>query len=147
MVPVMSNRRRITALVMSLLLAHLAWVGSGFACDMTTMAHSGSDAIAAMDMSDDMAGMDMTGMDMAGMDMSGTTKPLSGSESEHHHAPCDFPWAPEGCQSMAPCAPIALAAVTELFARPDAKQSSVAALGVLTPPSIKRPPELPPPRA
>ncbi len=90
---------------------------------------------------------DMAGMDMPEMDMAGTGQKQSGKESEHHHAPCDFPWAPEGCQSMAPCAPIALASITEPLRTPDAMPSSVAPAGVLTPPSIKLPPELPPPRA
>lgn len=122
---------------MTILLTHLAWVGSGFACDMTDGA-----AMAAPDVMGDMSGMSMPGMDMAGM-----TERQSGGESEHHHAPCDFPWAPEGCQSMTPCAPIALASVTELLRTPDAMPSAIAVLAVLPPPSIQLPPEPPPPRA
>ncbi len=121
---------------MTVLVAHLAWVGSGFACDMT-----GGAAMAAPDMMADMSGMSMPGMDMTGM-----TQEKSGGESGHH-APCDFPWVPEGCQSMTPCAPIALASASELLRAPDAMPSSIADLAVLTRPSIKLPPELPPPRA
>lgn len=122
---------------MTILLTHLAWVGNGFACDMTDGA-----ATAAPDVRGDMPGMNMPGMNMAGM-----TQKESGGESGQHHAPCDFPWAPDGCQSMTPCAPIALASITALLRTPNATPSSIADLAVLTPPSIRRPPEPPPPRA
>lgn len=131
---------RVTALVMSFSLANLAWVGSGFACDMTSPA--GGVAMAGMDMAGNMAGMDM-----AGMDMTGTTKTQSGEEPAHQHAPCDLPWAPGGCQSMAPCAPIALASIADPLRASATIPVAITALVVLTPPSIDLLPELPPPRA
>ena len=125
---------------MSLSLANLAWVGSGFACDMTSPA--GGVAMAGMDMAGDIAGMDMSGMDMTA-----TTETQSGEEPEPQHAPCDFPWAPEGCRSMAPCAPVALASIADPLRASDTIPVAVTALVVLTPPSNDLLPGLPPPRA
>lgn len=134
--------RRLTALATSLLLAHLAWLGSGIACDMATMGQAGGAAMAAMDMPVEVAGVGAPRSDAAGM-----SRVPSGATAEHHHAPCDFPWSADGCRSTAPCAPMALASMSVSLRASDAAQPSVAAVGVLTPPSTMLPPELPPPRA
>jgi hypothetical protein len=105
------------------------------------MGHSAITAVASMDMPGDMPMADMPGMDMSG------AQQQPGGESGHDHAPCTFPWAPDGCQSMAPCAPTALTSHAEALRVLHAVPSPVASLDVRTPASIKSPPELPPPRA
>ncbi len=94
-----------------------------------------------------MADMNMSRMDMPGMEMPSGPQQPAGGAPEHDHAPCKFPWAPDGCQSMTPCAPLALTSYTQSLRAPDDVPSTVAPLVVLTPPSQVRPPELPPPRA
>ena len=134
----MRRTRRLTAFVLSALFAHVLWVGSGFACVMPEMGHSSSSPIVAVAMSDaNMAGMDMP--DAPGNSPSGAPA--------HDHAPCKLPWAPDGCSSMTPCAPIALASPTEPLGSPEIMPPSIARLAVLTPPSQVRAPDLPPPRA
>ena len=138
----MARLRRITALFVTVLLAQLLLVESGFGCQMPSMEQ---DAGGAMAMSTGaMAGMDMSGMDMSGMDV--PTSP-SDTDDPSDEAPCRFPWAPAGCQSMVPCGPAALAVLTPALTVPKAAPGAALALTVLTPPSQARPPELPPPRA
>lgn len=129
--------RRLTALVLSLLLAHVTWVGSGFACAMPAMGHSASAVATTGDTLEGMAGMAMPGA---------TGQPTDGRPT-HDHAPCRLPWAPDGCQSMTTCAPLALVSYDEPLRTPDVVPASIAALAVLTPPSEVLAPELPPPRA
>lgn len=133
----MARLRRIAALFVVVLLAQLLLVESGFACQMPSMKR---DAGGAMAMS--------TGA-IAGMDMSGMGMPASPSDTgdPSDEAPCRFPWAPAGCQSMVPCGPAALAVLTPALTVPKAAPGVVLALAVLAPPSQARPPELPPPRA
>ena len=138
----MRRARRLTALFASLLLAHLLWAGSGFACAMSDGVQVRGASVAAMDMS----GMDMPGMDMARMGMSGPTLHPN-EDAEHHHAPCESPTAPDDCESMTPCAPLALATAPESPSAPGRVPSFVAPLVVLVPPSLVSPPESPPPRA
>jgi hypothetical protein len=133
----MHRRRLILALLTSLLFAQLLWAGSGFACGMPGAEHSAGVL---------MAGMDMSG-DMAGMDMSGMATPEEGGVPAHHHTSCDTPAMPDDCQSMAPCAPLALASAPESSSVPQRTPSFVTPLVVLTPPSLAFPPESPPPRA
>jgi hypothetical protein len=135
----MRRVRRFTALVTSLLFAHVLWAGSGFACAMPDMAQG--------DQPVSIAGTDMFGMDMAGMQMPSTTPQNSDSSPAHHHAPCESPAAPGDCQSMTPCAPLALASTPESPELPQRVPSFVTPLTVLTPPSLASPPESPPPRA
>jgi hypothetical protein len=134
----MRRTRRLTAFFVSALFAHVLWVGSGFACVMPDMGRSPSAAMATMVMS---------GADMAGMGMPDMAGSPSGEAPAHDHAPCKLPWAPDGCSSMTPCAPLALASYEEPLRSPEVGPSSVARLTVLTPPSQVRTPELPPPRA
>ncbi|MFN2566959.1 MAG: hypothetical protein ABR499_18330 [Gemmatimonadaceae bacterium] len=133
----MRSARRLTALLVSFLFAHLLWAGSGFACTMPTADHGSGAA---------MAGMEMPG-DMAGMDMGSTTVRGQGDDVAHHHAPCESPSTSDDCQTMTPCAPLALASVEEFLEAPHAVPSFVTPVAVLTPPSRVSPPESPPPRA
>lgn len=135
----MRHARRMTALLVSLLLAHVTWVGSGFACRMPGMGNI-SDGMASM------AGMDMSSTEMDGMGMAGTLEQPSGAPA-HDHEGCQLPWAPDGCQSMAPCAPLAMASLLQVLQVPGDVPAAVASQLVLTPPSQVRAPELPPPRA
>lgn len=131
----MPHARRITALVVNLLLGHVMWVGSGFACSMPAMDH-GSTATPGM------AAMEMSGNAMAGMDMSGE-HPSDAPD----HEPCKLPWAPDGCRSMTPCAPLAMASLPQALQMADDTPLAIASQRALTPPSQVRAPELPPPRA
>lgn len=131
--------RRVAALISSLLLLQLVLVGSGFACAMPMpmgqqsppAANAASTAVS----------------DMVGMDMSGSQREASSKAPASDRSPCRFPWAPAGCQSMAPCAPVAMAQAAEVASLPVTGAYVVAALDVLTPPSRSTPPELPPPKA
>ena len=129
----MRHARRLAALLVSLAFAQILWAGSGFACAMPVMAAEHSPGAS-------MAGIDMSG-DMAGMDMPDEQEPM------HHHAACDVPSAPDDCQSMTPCAPLALAPIAEAPRVPDLVPSAVVVLAELMPPSTTAPPESPPPRA
>jgi hypothetical protein len=93
-----------------------------------------------------MAGIEMPG-DMAGMDMAGMTAHGQGENPAHHHAPCESPSTSDDCQTMTPCAPLALASAEESPQSPHGVPLSVAPLAVLSPPSPVSPPESPPPRA
>ena len=120
--PHMPRRRPWSPTLAALFLLQLVFVGSGYVC---AMPHAGD-----------------TGGQMAGMAM----------HTDHHappdkQAPCRFPWAPDGCQSMAPCAPAALTSPTQVLSPAPQPVTIVPALTVLTPPSQTSPPELPPPRA
>ena len=124
----MRHSRRIVALLVTLLFAHTMGVGSGFACVMPAMADPSAAA-------------------MAGMDMSGMAEQQSGDAPSKERAPCDFPWAPDGCELMAPCGPLAIASLAQV-PQPAAVVPALAGQrAVLMPPSMTRAPELPPPRA
>jgi hypothetical protein len=117
----MHRRRRWFATLAALFLLQLVFVESGYACAMPTMGTT------------PMAGMTMPAHP-------GHEIPTDG------HKPCRFPWAPDGCQSMAPCAPAALATASVTLAAAPQLVAVVPALIVRTPPSETPPPELPPPR-
>ena len=128
--------RRLTASFLGLLLANLIWVGSGYAC-VTPSGYSTASTATA----------DVTSQAMAEMNMAGTPTATSDGAPQDHMPPCQFPWAPDGCQSMAPCAPHAIFAHVFELEVPNATPVRVAELTVLTPPSALRAPDLPPPRA
>jgi hypothetical protein len=132
----MRRSRRIFALLTNLLFAHLLWAGSGFACAMPDAEHGAGASKAGMEMPRDMAGMDM-----------GSTVRGQGDDAAHHHAPCESPSTSDDCQTMTPCAPLALASAEESLQAPHGVPLSVAPLAALTPPSPVSPPESPPPRA
>jgi hypothetical protein len=118
----MRRARRIVAALCALLVLELVFVGSGYAC-------SRPDALASM----------------ADMGMA-ATPPTGQPVAPEHQAPCRFPWAPEGCQSMVPCAPSAIAVPSQRAADVPPLVATVPVLFVVTPPSVASPPELPPPR-
>lgn len=130
--------RRVAALVSSLLLLQSVLIGSGFACALPMP--MGQPTPAGAELSTAMS--DMTGMDMSGSQQQPSSK-APGSDG----SPCRLPWAPAGCQSMAPCAPVAIAETAEVASPLVRGAYSIAALDVLTPPSRSTPPELPPPKA
>ena len=130
--------RRVTAVVLSLLLAHVAWVGNRSACDLAAHDHPQPAA---------MADMNMSAMDMAGMLRPGLNPGDTAGSSEDPHAPCSLPWATDGCRSAATCAPTALASLVPVLSVPQAAPFSVAAAGDVMPLSLTLVPELPPPRA
>jgi hypothetical protein len=120
----MPRRRRWFATLATLFLLQLVFVESGYACAMPTM---GATAMASM----------------VGMPMPAHTARQAPTDSK---GPCRFPWAPDGCQSMAPCAPAALAVAAQVLTAAPQLVAAVPALIVRTPPSETSPPELPPPR-
>lgn len=135
----MPRFRRVTALLLSFLLAHVMWVGSGFACVMPAMEMgSATSAAPAMEMSD---------ADMRAMGMLPAAPKESGPPASDEHADCDLPWAPAGCQSAAPCTPVANVAGGQLLGLNDQPSPGVASIVELIPPSAVRLPELPPPRS
>lgn len=89
---------------------------------------------------------------MAGMrmDSSHSAQVLSQNPGTHPQslpAPCRFPWAPDGCQSMVPCSPAAVASTVAQVEAITARHGPITAWTWLTPPSVSSAPELPPPRA
>lgn len=133
----MRRARRSTAILVAILLANLTRVGSGFACVMPGPAqHSTSEAAMSTTEtpSDDMA-------NMPGMDA-----PQHGSSSDEQNTPCKFPWAPDGCRLMTPCAPLALASLDVGVVQRSVLPPQPELLVVLTPPSAVRAPDRPPPR-
>ena len=126
--------RRIAALLSGALILQLVLVGSGYACARPMQMATGANAA---DMSA-MAGKDMTNMPAA-------ARPANAPPPDD--APCRLPWAPAGCQSMTPCAPIVVASpsVTVLLTPPAG--ASRLALVVVVPTARSIPPEPPPPKA
>src|SRR5579862_4534916 len=114
--------RRIVAALSAVFVLQLVFVGSGYACPRSD------------------AGGSMADMGMA---MAHGGQPAS----PHHQTPCRFPWAPDGCRNMVPCAPAAIATPAQAVVDLPPLVASVPVLSVVTPPSVNSPPELPPPRA
>ena len=129
----MRRSSRLVAALSGLFLSATVLATSGFVC--------ANDANGAK-----MASMQMTGYDGdAGRIVA--VSHFSARHPEKSHAPCKFPWAPDGCQSMVPCSPSVIATplmqLMSFFALPQ----SVVAVVALKPPSEIPAPELPPPRA
>lgn len=118
-------RSRVFGATLLLSMCYLILVGSGFGCAWSSSATSTS---------------------MAAMGMDGITQGPSG---HHDRAPtgCQFPWAPDGCQTMAPCAPVALESASIALAPIAVAPEAAPPLLVIAPRSLTRAPELPPPRA
>jgi hypothetical protein len=114
----MRRLRRATAVFSALFVLLLVFVESGYACAMPRMG----------------------GMSMAQGAHAASPMPA------HHQSPCRFPWAPDGCQSMAPCAPATLVTASQMLTDPPALVPAIPVLAMLTPPSATSPPDLPPPR-
>ena len=138
---------------MHLLLLHLLVVGSGDACVLPAVARAAhgfaAAAAASTATTDEASGMTrMTGMTrMAAPDRAGA---IDGKECEHPEgAPAGHKVPPlPACQSMAPCAPAALAVAPATIARPSMLiDADPVGLVVLAPDSRTSAPEPPPPRA
>jgi hypothetical protein len=128
---IMSRSRRLSAITALLLVFQFIVLGSGFACAMPGM-------------SDGSASAGMEQMDMGG---GPPTPPAPQQTPSKDQAPCSFPWAPANCNSMAPCAPAAVASTMVALLPACAVEHDVGLLTILAPPSRNTPPELPPPRA
>jgi hypothetical protein len=134
MVNVMRRLSRITGLISGVLPVAFVLVTSGFAC----VDSASPDTMAKM-------GMAGSAVNSGAMALgSAATLPASAPAPT---APCKFPWAPDGCQSMVPCAPAALTSGTTALAHTSAVPERIAVGVSLTPLSVTTPPELPPPRA
>lgn len=84
---------------------------------------------------------------MAEMGMSTPVTQDAPDQPGHRDAPCQFPWAPGGCATMAPCAPAALMVASAPDVRIERIHPAVQTLVLLAPASVSLAPELPPPRA
>ena len=126
----MQRPSRLAGLFTSVFLAAFVLVTSGFVC----LAPSDSQSMTAMG---------MTSAHAAGQATAQIVAPVQKAPA----APCKFPWAPDGCQSMVPCAAAALAAASAELNNGGLVPGRVASAVALAPLSVTTPPELPPPRA
>jgi hypothetical protein len=121
---------RPVAFLLSFVLLQLVLVESGYACRMP------------------MDGAPQ-GSAMAGMQMPGSAdhSPSAPAQHDQQESPCRFPWAPNGCQTMAPCAPAAVTVASTVIASFVPAGNAPEQLVLLAPPALTSAPELPPPRA
>lgn len=136
----MPRIRRATGLLVGFLMLHLSFVEAGFTCTEPGPSTA------------PMPGMAMGTTDELGR--TGTVGETHASQRDHENPQrgqstgnCEFPWAPGGCQSMVPCAPATLGVTSAVDAQLPSPNGSMIRFEVTTPPSLSRPPELPPPRA
>lgn len=138
-----SGLRRAVALFVSVFLLQLVLVEAGFACGMPASA-------AGHGAADPMAGMVMPGQATSNAAaVPALDSPIVAAPAPEP-SPCHFPWAPDGCRDMAPCAPAAMPAppgVAVATPTPPVRHVRVHAGIVRTPPSVLTAPEPPPPRA
>jgi len=127
----MQRPSRLAGLFTSLFLVAFVLVTSGFAC----IGAVGPQTMPAMGMSSAHAAGQVTPQSLAPVQKDGPG------------APCKFPWAPDGCQSMVPCAPAALASATSVLDQSGLVPQRVMPAAEVTLLSVTSPPELPPPRA
>ena len=144
--------RRLAALVTMLVTLLLVLTESGYACSGASMAgmagmgatsRSGAGAPTAAASADPMASMP----GMPGMPAAHQSETQTGPQGAPDQGPCRFPWAPDGCRDMAPCAPAALAVATATPLPPAHTPEARLTLRVAAPASLDTPPEPPPPRA
>lgn len=121
------SRAICSSLVLALL--NLVLVSSGFPCTLPMHGMTAGEAMAGMPMGDE-----------AGASVLPNTAPPA-------NTPCRFPWAPGGCQSMAPCAPAAVQSGVVMHSMPAIRAERALHVDVATPESLTRAPEPPPPRA
>jgi hypothetical protein len=126
----MPRPSRLAGLFTSLFLVAFVLVTSGFAC-VVPADHQG------------MAAMGMT----TGHSEGQATVQNAALLHKVPSAPCTFPWAPEGCQAMVSCAPAALVSATTALDGGASVPEQVIADARVTPLSVTKSPELPPPRA
>jgi hypothetical protein len=120
-------------LLLAIVLFQLVLVESGYACQLP----------ATGAMSD--AGM--AGMPMPAEQSHAPSAPTQQDPHDQQHSPCQFPWAPNGCQTMAPCSPAAMTVPLATTVSPAPARIALLPLELLQPASPSRAPELPPPRA
>lgn len=127
----MRRFRAFAAVASAGLFFQLILAGSGFACVMPAMSHAEK-------------GMAQAGGAMAGMEMPVSEQSAPNSSDE---TPCHLPWAPAGCQPMAPCAPAVMTSAMVTFDAPAPVVETVREQHAVAPPTRTIAPELPPPRA
>lgn len=130
----MTSMRRIrafAAVATAGLFFQVILAGSGFTCVMPVAAHADKGAAVA---DRDMAGMQMPVSDQSAPNSSDDT-------------PCHLPWAPAGCQPMAPCTPAVMISAMVTFDASARVVEAVREQYAVAPPTRTVPPELPPPRA
>ncbi|HEX3157354.1 MAG TPA: hypothetical protein VHQ45_02460 [Gemmatimonadaceae bacterium] len=142
----MARLRRLTAIFMALLLTELVLVSSGYACTMPGMMGMGdlqppSDAVVAHTIATPAPAADALGDCPDAM----PAGPSSG-KSPTPAQPCPIPWAPAGCHGTS-CAPATLATAAQPTPDVAPRVTDRSSLSVLSPASVVRAPELPPPRA
>lgn len=121
--------RSLGSVALIALLAHLNWAGIGLSCGMPGTDHGAA------------------GMLDAGMPgMPGMEQTADNSRAPANETPCDSPLS-HGCQSMAPCSAISMAAHSTVSLPESGAPAALPRMVALTPPSLVRAPELPPPRA
>lgn len=138
--------RRLTAVLMSLLLFQVTLAGSGASCgEHGTDSASASIAMPAGSPHGSMAGM------AAGMTMSASGQTVVGTAGgDMGMPPCHLPCAPGGpggCVSMATCAGPALTSTQGNTASSGAASAPLVRFALATPPSRGAAPDTPPPRA
>jgi hypothetical protein len=129
----MRRMHRLAGLLSALSLVASVVVTSGFACELP------GDA-------DHMAGMAMASVSNPPSPVASVGS-VAGEALASAPAPCGLPWAPSTCQSMAACAPAAVASERVGIAAKSNVMRRVASAAILTPLSETIAPELPPPRA
>jgi hypothetical protein len=128
-----SSRRSIgSALIV--VLFHLAVVTSGVGCGI---AMHGSTAMGLMEM----GAMADTPTRTSAHGAVVVTAPIP------KNVPCRLPWAPDGCQTMAQCAPAAMQCAVVSYSEPTIAPDGSRMVNVAAPESLTRAPEPPPPRA
>lgn len=127
---------RLAALASTCSLVAAFLVTSGFVC---VSPESGSHMA-------DMPGMDMSSMHVERQTSDNSDQASAGAQ-ETAPPSCEFPWAPSGCVSMAPCAPVAVATQPVSLVALSPPVPYIASASPLQPPSETIAPELPPPRA
>ncbi len=133
----MGRASRFTALVLSLVMANLAFVTSGYAC--TAHAMTGMSGMVT-------ARVRSAPASTSSVPGSGMMQQGSSQDDRQQSSPCRFPWAPNGCESMAPCAPAVLAPSATLRQESVRVPLSVADRTVALLQTAPSAPETPPPR-
>lgn len=123
------------------------WTALAAALVMLQSMLLGSGALCAAPLLGGTSQRGMAGMAQMNMSRAPAPAPRSPRTPAHEQMPCHLPWAPAGCQTMAPCAPTALTSKMLVILSAPLVPHDVQRLELLAPPSISTPPELPPPRA
>lgn len=133
---------RVTALLVSLLLAQLTLVGTAAPCGVHDPSEHPGEPGGGPATHPVMTG---TGTGVQGAATGSGCSPCEAPAD--HSAPCDFPWSPGLCSTMLSCA-VAMTAVAPVAPMPPAPgDAHGGAAGAVAPPNPTSAPELPPPRA